>query len=163
MQSFNSYEWVSKTEEYHLRKNDLLNLKEGEKIDILLLNLNTYEIAITDKNINTDYLPTIFFKDNKVTFTKQNGLLEGMIFFQNFKTLGKKITLQVEYKRNHWCSLVNEKIPENIKCNCPEDKNLEIIDLEKDNYKIGINGPIIKWEDLKKLPNIYVTEEQMNM
>ena len=129
-------------------------MKPGEKIDVLFLNNSSFEISSMDKENNVEYDVEYFFKDSRATFTKGNGLLDGKIEYKEVKLTNKYFEFQIEYKKDHWCRLENDLIPEDISCDCEEYKNLEMTNLETNNYRLGYMGPAIKWNELKNIPKI---------
>lgn len=56
-------------------------------------------------------------------------------------------TFDIEYKKDNWYPLVNGYLPE-------KDSQKHWSEFPK-NTHIGARGPMIKWKDLVKLPNIH--------
>jgi hypothetical protein len=157
MEEFDCYNWLIKTEKFHLRKNDILNMKEGDKIDILLLDKDVFENIALDIPLYHKYRANVFFKDNKVTFVKGNKDLEGILYFTSYN-LNKRVELHVEYKKNIFHEVVNGKLKE---CNClSHDSNENTFDIEKDNVRVGWKGPMIPWKYINELPHIYLVDEK---
>ena len=128
-------------------------MKEGEKIDLLLLDSNVFENIELDIPLYHKYRANVFFKDNKVTFIKGGKNLEGTLLFINYN-LSKKLELHVEYKKNLYRDVVNGKLKP---CSC-SNLDHDIFELENENYRVGWKGPMIPWKYINELPNIYLVD-----
>ena len=148
---YDCYDWLIKTEKYHLHKNDILNMKEGEKIDVLLLDKDVFDNIALDIQLYHKYRANVFFKDNKATFVKGDKDLNGTLYFTNYN-LSKRLQLHVEYKKNVFDEV---KLKSRHCLNHEED---DIFDLEKDNYRVGWKGPMIHWKYITELPHIYLSD-----
>lgn len=155
--SYDCYTWINKTDNYHLRKNDILSMKEGEKIDLLLLDKNVFENIELDIPLYHKYRANVFFKDNKITFVKGSKNLEGTLLFINYK-LSKKVELHFEYKKNTFQELVNGKLKQCL----DNGKDTDTFELENDNYKVGWRGYMIPWKYINELPCIYLVDINKN-
>jgi hypothetical protein len=153
-ESYDCYNWIIQTEKYHLRKNDIINMKEGEKLDILVLDKDVFENIGLDIPLYHKYKSNVFFKDNKATFIKGNKDLVGTLIFTNYN-ISKKVELHVEYKKNIFHEMIDGKLKN---CNCLSHNGDDLIDLENDNYRVGWKGPIISWKYINDLPNIYLAD-----
>lgn len=151
---YDCYNWLIKTEKYHLRKNDILSMKEGEKIDVLLLDKDVFDNIALDIQLYHKYRANVFFKDNKATFVKGDKDLNGTLYFTNYN-LSKRLQLHVEYKKNVFHEVVDGKLKP---CHCLNHEEDDIFDLEKDNYRVGWKGPMIYWKHVNELPHIYLAD-----
>jgi hypothetical protein len=151
---YDCYNWLIKTESFHMRKNDILNMQEGEKIVVLLLDRDIFENIGLDIPLYHKYRANVFFKDNKATFVKGNKDLNGTLHFTNYN-LRKRVELHVEYKKNVFHEIIDGKLKP---CQCLTHESDESFDLEKDNYRVGWKGPMIPWKYIKELPHIYLAD-----
>ena len=147
---YDCYNWLIKTEDYHIRKNDILNMKEGEKIDVLLLDRDIFENIGLDIPLYHKYRANVFFKDNKATFAKGNKGLNGTLYFTNYN-LHKRVELHIEYKKNVFHETVDGKLKA---CHCLSHESDETFD----NYRVGWKGPMIPWKYINELPHIYLAD-----
>jgi hypothetical protein len=151
---YDCYNWLIKTENFHMRKNDILNMQEGEKIDVLLLDRDVFENIGLDIPLYHKYRANVFFKDNKATFVKGNTGLNGTLHFTNYN-LRKRVELHIEYKKNVFHEIIDGKLKP---CQCLNHEGDENFDLEKDNYRVGWKGPMIPWKHINELPHIYLAD-----
>ena len=132
-------------------KSDILNMKDGEKMDVLLLDPHIFINISLDLPFYHKYKPDVFFRENKAVFTKGKGL-SGTFLFINYN-LTKKLELFVEYKKNFFHQVTNGKV---------YTKNAEDIDesfdFENGNYRVGWKGPMIAWKNINELPIIYLMD-----
>lgn len=74
-------------------------MKRGEKMELLTLDWNLYDIATSVNKPNHLYKPTYFFRKNRIVFKKEEGS-KGMIKYPWSKKF-EPYELQVEWKKFH--------------------------------------------------------------
>lgn len=152
------YNWIEKTRKYWLTINDIKKLKVNKKIKLLVLDRNVYDCKDKFKR-GTLYKPEKFFVDNSAIYWKNTIVnLEGKIKhkWQDTDDEPYDFEFEIEYKKNNWYPLKNGILPatdeQGFSDLLGEDKSW--IDFPK-NTHIGWRGPMILWENLKKLEKIY--------
>jgi len=173
--------WKNETRNKWLTIKDIQNLKKGQEIKILLLDRNVDDRFETDENIkpNKLYKPKKFFNSCWAVY-KHIKDLKGEIFYQwqeekikkfnsnqkggsTFKVENRhnnskpyEFEFEIEYKHNNWHPLENGFLPAKnyFRKNLLDGKKKKWDKFPK-NTKVGFRGPMILWEDLDKLPNIY--------
>jgi hypothetical protein len=171
--------WILQNKKEWLTIADIEKMKKGDEIKVLLLNMyNMYEI---DKTIidNKIYKPKIFFK-NAWGIYKHEKDLKGEIFYccdekslkkNNKKTIknnipnylmnkeSDKFEFFINYKYDDWFPLKNGYLPAKAKIGdtlvtLMEGKKIKWDKFPK-NTPIGYITPMILWDKLDKLPNVY--------
>ena len=130
--------WYVKSREYWLTIQDILKLKLGEQIEVLLLHENVLDGPLTKFKRDVSYTPEKFFKSEKDTFV-YNGGLDG-VFKKYDGITSEPKGLDIECGKNKWGQKKHyTKYPK--------------------SKPVGFRGPMILWSDLKKLLNLYYPEE----
>ncbi len=151
--------WIESTKAFHITKEKILAMKKGEVENFLCLDRNSCD-AYYDTNIQTQGVaktPREFFRNNLVMkFTYQEGL-KGSSFFNYQKENEPEIVFEfhIEYQPDYWYPLQNGEllgdkrfiIPENMK------GSWEKIPIQT---RIGWRGPMIRINDLDKLPKVFL-------
>jgi len=146
--------WLSKCQNFYLKIEDIIKLKKGDKIKVLILDSDIYNFIIKKNKINKNYKPKDFFNENWAEITIDNNL-QGLIKFQfqEEKERPYKFNFYVHYIKERWHSVSNGNIY------IQDFNKRKIINWEKLDKKInvGFGGHIILWDNLDKLPNIFLT------
>jgi len=147
--------WIQKTRKYWLTIKDIEKLKVNKKIKLLVLDRNVYDCKDKFKRGKL-YKPENFFKDNSAVFSKNTVVsLEGNIKYE-WSEEPFSFEFEIEYKKNSWYPLKNGILPatdeQGFSELLGEDKSW--IDFPK-NTHIGWRGPMILWENLKKIEKVY--------
>lgn len=146
-------EWIKKAEKKFMTKETIDKMKPKEKMEILLLDNNIYDVIIASNKPNHLYKATYFFRKNKAIFRKgEDG--KDMIKYP----WSKKFTpfeLHVEWKKNYWYPLEDRTLPTKDK----RDKKLLGKKKSWNKFslktRVGWNGQMIKWSYVKKMPSIF--------
>lgn len=146
--------WVKQAEKKAITKATIEKMKPGDKIELLPLDRNLYDIIEEDNKPNQLYKPTYFFRKNKVVFKKIEGS-KGMIKWGWNKKF-EPFELQVEWEKFNWYPLIDEVLPaKNIQTEQRLlGKNMSWNQLPL-KIKVGWRGPMIKWSDVKKMPSLF--------
>ena len=146
--------WLSKCKKFYLKIEDIIKFKKGDKIKVLILDSDIYNFIIKKNKINKNYKPKNFFKENWAEITIDNNL-QGLIKFQFQQEKEKpyKFNFHVHYIKERWHIVSNGNIY------IQDFNKRKIINWEKLDKKInvGFGGHIILWDNLDKLPNIFLT------
>lgn len=150
--------WIYKSEKFYLKIEDIIKLKKGTKIKVLILDSDIENFIKKKNKINKIYKPKEFFRENCAEITIDNEL-RGLIKFQFQQEKEKpyKFNFYVNHIKGRWHPVFkgNIYIYETTKFGTKKTiVNWEKID--KKNY-IGFGGHLILWENLDKLPNIFFT------
>jgi hypothetical protein len=156
-------EWLNVgSRPYHLTIQNILNLSNGDSIEIFFMDRNVMDISC-DKEYNEENIPikpSHFFRNcNYITFTKKEGIIGDWDWHCTLLT--KKLT----YKEREfdidlgdfWYPLKNNKVP--------ESNEYDLFDLSKYSGKhysefspdtrIGWRGEMMLKENMDKCPNVY--------
>lgn len=159
-------------------------MKKGDQIKVLLLDRNVMDIVTENVKCNKIYKPTEFYKKSWVIYTydkpteglmqlyyeinsnenkkriKNNKNKKNNSTLENNRNTPFKIDLEINYKEGSWYPLRNGYLPakdENWKTNLLDGKKKKWTTFPKDT-PIGFRGPMILWDKLDKLPNIYLLD-----
>lgn len=150
--------WYDVSRKCWLSIKDIEKLNEGDKIVVLPMHRNVLDIPYDAHKKNTSYRPEKFFKVEKDTY----------IYHGDLKVLSKKYNsnddgawhLDVEYKRDHWYPLIDGSLPARDTQRRTKllGKKTHWTKFSK-NTHLGWRGPMVMWNDLKKLPKLHFTDE----
>lgn len=165
VKTLNWIDWEDNAKKYALTINDILKLNPGEQIKLLPFHMNLWSTALDDKNALISLKPQKFFEHEWIIYQHNKGL--------KGKWFGAWLA------KNEGVSKTARKIPPNKLKDFEFDvqytegglwvplKNgyLDMDGIKKQHWsklpkttKIGWRGPMIKWSDLKKVPNIIYNE-----
>lgn len=146
--------WYNQSRKHWLTIGDLLSLKSGNELDILLYHRNALDAPMTYFKSDTSYTPKKFFKSERDTLVASDEPL--MCYFKNYEKHDPTHKyLEVEYKRNKWYPLEEGFLPASKN---KKGKKIHFTELPK-KTPVGFRGPMILWKELSKLPKIYFSEE----
>jgi hypothetical protein len=154
--------WITTSKPYWLTVADVKELKQGDRLEIVHLDRNVYDV-VTDPENNqpgTTYLPSKFFACVRAEYTHDNASVGTMVWrWSNNK---QKFEWEVEYKDENWYPLNKGILP-------AHDPQLEELfgqhkpllgrevawaDLPA-NMHVGWRGPMLRCTDLDKLSPVY--------
>ncbi len=143
-----------------LKITDISDMKPGDKVRVLILDRNVWDVAMRDKSKqNKIYKPADFFKDNFGTYTHEHDLSGQMIFHwegnENF--LDENFEFHVEYKDYNWYPLHSGYLPKEDNQGIFGDFGFgkDMFWTEFPNTTgIGYRGPMILESKLELLPDI---------
>lgn len=180
----NHENWVLHNRKEWLTIADIEKMKKGDQIKVLLLDRNVMDIVTENVKCNKIYKPTEFYKKSWVIYTydkpteglmqlyyeinsnenkkriKNNKNKKNNSILENNRNTPFKIDLEINYKEGSWYPLRNGYLPakdENWKTNLLDGKKKKWTTFPKDT-PIGFRGPMILWDKLDKLPNIYLLD-----
>lgn len=154
--------WKERSRAYWLTIKDIENMKNGEKMHVLMLDRNALDSHDNTIRVNKLYKPSTFFKNNKEIYTHSHKLYGNITYHKDSITFNKKNGFHVEYTKNNWYPLMNDHLPSKDPQKIVQllGKRVNWKHMKKSTH-IGWRGPLIKWSDLKKLPNVYLGEYSM--
>lgn len=136
---------------------DITSLKPGQTIKLLVLDRNFDEIACEEETnqLNIPHKAEEFFRLNTATYVHQQNL-KGIITYDNID-LTRDFEFDIEYEKDCWYPLKNNCLPKK------DPQHLASFSFNEPkpytdypaNTRIGWRGPMILWEKVKKLPDIY--------
>lgn len=153
-------EWIRRAEKSYLRIRDIMNLRSGAKIKVLLLDRNTSDVT-NQKQVNPSDTPTRpckFFKTHYAIYTHKK-VLSGTMMHSWQKKTDRPYDFEwdVEYLHNQWYPLTNGLLPA-----LDMDFYKPLIDGRPrhwtelpDAMPVGWRGPAILWSMLKNLASVY--------
>lgn len=146
-------EWIKKAEKKSITKATIDKMKPKEKLELLLLDINLYDVTISVNKPNRLYKPTYFFRKNKAIFIKKEGS-KGMIKYP-WSNKFEPFEFHVEWKPIHWYPLTDGSLPARDR----RDQKLLGKKMSWDQLpvkiRVGLNGPMVKWSDVKKMPSLF--------
>jgi hypothetical protein len=154
--------WIYKSEKFYLKIEDIIKLKKGDKIKVLILEDEIYDFIIKKNKINKIYKPKEFFRENWAEITIDTNL-QGLIKFQFQQEKEKpyKFNFYVNHIKGRWHPVFKGNIyiqGSDFNNNPPKRTKINWKKIDKKNY-IGFGGHLILWENLDKLPNIFLHQE----
>jgi len=143
-------EWEQRTEPFHLKISDVLNLTIGQSIKLLLLDRNVWDVANTDESCSElPQDPAYYFRHNTAEFIKQEHLKGKMVFNWDGNCTLKERTFEdwefeIEFKPNNWYPLKDGKLPEQDQGFFHFDWRRHWSEFDRGTH-IGFRGPAILW------------------
>jgi hypothetical protein len=146
---------------YHLTIKDILDLPIGKPIEIFCMDRNLFDFCIYKDRINIKMSAENFFNEGYIIkYEKTHGLI-GKWKFLNFDDDYFIREFDIDLG-SFWHPLFNNKVPERD----ADFKQKMPIKFRKKHYselpldtRIGWRGPCMLLEDVKKLPQILLTEK----
>jgi len=165
------FDWYDMAcDKFALKISDITKLQPGDKMDVLVLDRNVWDIAL-NKKINkpgVSYNSEIFFQQNSGTYVHNKDLSGKMVFCwdddedEDENNFNHNFEFDIEYKPNKWYPLKNGVLPDKDPsgfCEFPWQTEQHWTNFPVDT-KIGYRGPMIPWSKLKEMSNIYWKNEQ---
>tara|TARA_B100002019_G_scaffold261224_1_gene247833 strand:+ start:16 stop:855 length:840 start_codon:yes stop_codon:yes gene_type:complete len=146
--------WYNNSRKYWLTIKDIERMKNKGKIVVLPLHRNVLDGPQTYHKENTPYKPETFFKTEKDTFVNYGNMSGIFIKYDQHDKTPKP--LDIEYKKDKWYPLFDGYLPDkDVQTgNKLLGKKKHWTEFKKNSH-IGFRGPMILWDDLKKLPKLY--------
>lgn len=147
-------EWIKDAKKKSITKATIDKMKPKEKLELLLLDRNLYDITMSVNKPNKLYKPTYFFRKNKAIFIKDEGS-KGMIKWSWSKKF-EPFELEVEWKSYHWYPLTDGILPaKNIQTKQKLlGKNISWDQLSL-KTRVGWRGEMVKWSDVKNMSSLF--------
>lgn len=150
-------EWIKEAEKKSITKATIDKMKPKEKLEVLFLDWDLYDATMSVNKPNRLYKPTYFFRKNKGVFKKEEGG-KGMIKYP-WSNKFEPFELHVEWKKFHWYPLTNGILPARDR----RDQKLLGKKMSWDQLssktRVGWNGPMVKWSDIKKMSSLFWYEK----
>jgi len=160
------YDFIKLSKPYHLKINDIKKLRPGDELDVVIWDRNFEEYHIWE-NCKSEklYDSKEFFKENRHKITYQ-GYIKWDIHFPYGETIQHPVHLNTSGLETNWewyaisqqdgyVNITNEIlksgeiIPKHWK-----SKRIHWTEFPE-TTRVGWRGPIMLWEDLDKMPNVY--------
>ena len=157
IQGFEVNKWMNRIRKHYLRISDVLKMKKGDKIKLLVLDRNVTDITSKNKTNKelVSYTPKHFFRKNFAVYT-HNSKLKGTIKYFNINSMN--FQFEIEYQKNNWYPLNNNgKLGKKDRQGFADFKDkagLHYSEFPK-STPLGFRGPMIKYSSLKDLPKVY--------
>ncbi len=166
--------WIKYMKPSYLKIGDIKSLKKGDKLHLLCLDRNVYDLADSSQNKNSR-MAEDFFKNNYQLIYTHSQDLEGYVEWigisesdsdsdsdsdnesLNKTNLVTNFTFDLNYMEGCWYPLKNGRLPDRD----PQGFATINSETEKlwsnypDNTFIGWRGPMINFKDLANSPNLY--------
>lgn len=147
-------EWINNAKKYYVTLGDIMEIKKGEKIKFLILDRNVLDVVQNTNKPNKAYEPAKFFRKS-YGILKYGGNLQGTMKFCDI-SVQRPFEFHIEYKKDQWYPLKNEYLPAHDPQNIFKllGKQKHYTEFPKSTH-VGFRGPMIFWQDMANLPNIY--------
>lgn len=151
-------EWYEKSRKYWLKLKTILDMNNGDEIKCLLLDRNVLDTIHTDNKIGKLYVPKYFFRNCTAIIKKIKDLTVKIVFsWEKQIDESRNFEFDVEYKKDNWYPLKNGVLPDEYL-----QMSYEILGKKNkwnelpNNIHIGYRGPMILWNNIYKMPGIYI-------
>ena len=155
MEAFAHDKWYDlAVEKFALTIQDIINLKQNGKLEILVLDRNVWDIALNEKTNkpNVNYDPETFFRFNRGTYTHNDSMKGTMVFhWEDENFVDNCFEFDLEYMEKNWYPLKNGMLPKELYNGWEKDKHWTDFLI---TTKVGYRGPMILWDKLKEMPKI---------
>ena len=154
--------WIDETCNYKLMIKDVMNMKKGDIMAVLVLDRNIGDVSMDANPENVIIDPYEFFRYNFATYIHDSGLKGIMIYhWKNEDYRDDDFEFDIEYETGNWYPLENGYLPKRdpqgfSEFNYPRDISWTEFPI---NTGIGWRGPMILHKYINYLPNIYVSED----
>ena len=157
--TLNIDKWYKNSRKYWITINDieqLLNNKKKNEIIVLMLDRNYLDIAMGHNKKNKSYNVNHFFRFNKYKVIYDKNLKGKLIYLNKKDPYKVNFEFEVEYKKDNWYPFINGYLPKNDPQGFDKllGKKIHFSKFPK-NTHIGFRGPMILWENIDKLPDIF--------
>lgn len=147
-------EWEEYTRDKCLTIKDVENLRPGQKLKVVTLDRNVYDIAFDCNEPGKLHDAKHFYRESVATYYHESDL-KGKIKMED---VGKmEFEFDIEWAKDEWYPLTNGKLPENDPqgfSKFPDNMLLDWKDYPKDT-RIGWRGPMILLDKMDSLPKVY--------
>ncbi len=155
--------WIDMAYDYRLKIKDVMNMKKGDTMSVLVLDRNVGDIAVSANPENVVIDPYQFFRYNFATYIHDNGLKGTMIYHWQDKDYGDdEFEFDIEYAPHSWYPLKNGKLPKKDPQGGADfiyTREVSWTEFPIDTG-IGWRGPMVRSQYLKYLPPIYASDDE---
>jgi len=137
---------------------DVLQLRTGDQIKVLVMDRNLEDITTSINQSDVVLDPQTFFRDSWAIYTHRTGT-QGHILWA-FED-EDEFEFDIEYKADHWYPLCSGTLPSE---DCQRlahfgEAGGKHYSAFPHNTGVGFRGPMLLWDKLPALPNIYWHDE----
>lgn len=151
----NVEKWYQESRKHWLTIDKYLKLNKRTKV--IMLDRNFADIAFDANQRGKAYIPTQFFRKNVAYLTpRSDGQNILACKLETSWGVSESIEFHIEYQKGFWYPLENGYLPKK------DTQGIFKLFSAKKHWTdfptsthIGWRGPVITWEDLKKLPKLY--------
>ena len=151
------------TKPFHLTIQDIVNMKPGERMNILFFDRNVGDI-VSSNDHGSPLSPKEFFRDAyQMTFTKTQDLKGKAVWkYEGVPSHERDFEFEIEYTRGYWYPVENGlvKMSSGELCLFPKPP-YENWESYNKNTRVGWRGPSIKMKllDYVSLPDVYYDKD----
>ncbi len=150
--------WQEHIREQCLTILDLLQLKHGQQLKVLVIDRNLCDVVCNDNHGNTLYDPELFFRYNTATYTHNEGLQGNIIYhWRDQDSQDYRFEFEIEYEKDRWYPLEDGQLPKTD----PQGfssfsyQNPKLWSSFPQTTRIGWRGPMLLWEKVRDQPKVY--------
>lgn len=165
LDGFELRSWIEHIRYECLTINDILNLKEGDRIKVLCMDRNlgdtTEELNKYDTLCDLEH----FFRNNYAIYIHEKDLqgriIWSFLYGKGAITESDEFEFHIEYKKNCWYPLKDGKLPDKDGqgfANFGDSAGKHYSEFEG-SRRVGWRGPMIMWDKLKNYDKIYWHDE----
>lgn len=151
-------DWEKKVRKKWLTVGDLEKLKPNDTIKVLVMDRNLYDTVMDINEANVLHTAKHFFRQNTATYVHGTGL-QGKLTFHlgdNNNIVHYPFYFDVKYKESCWYPLKNNILPAEDEQGLFPLMGREIRWNEFPlDTPVGWRGQMVRWEDVKNMPDIY--------
>lgn len=166
-------DWIRETKIYHLRIIDVMNLRPGQQIKVLVMDRNLYDIVCKDGTGNTLFPAEEFFKSNTAVYTHSYDMKGTIKYSWQDEPCNRNdpeckdpypFEFEIEYAPRSWYPLTDNCLP------ARDPQEIALFDHDEpkrwtdfpQNTRVGWRGPMMKWEDVVVQENVFWHDETPN-
>lgn len=155
--------WIDMAYHYKLKIRDVMNMKNGDTMTVLVLDRNVGDVSVQANPENVVIDPYYFFRYNFATYIHDSGLKGTMTYhWQDEDYKDDDFEFDIEYTPHSWYPLENGRLPKRdpqggAGFNFPREISWTEFPIDTG---IGWRGPMVLYQYLNYLPNIYVSDEE---
>jgi hypothetical protein len=145
--------WIGRASQKYLTIGDIVKLKKGSKLTLLLLDRNVGDRVATRVPPFQLYTPAYFFRPQRAVYTHDHDLT-GTLDFDGEEGV---FTFDVNYKPRHWYPLNKDGVlpaKDNQTRRPLLGKATHYKTMSKKTH-VGMRGPIVLWSKLKTMPKVF--------
>lgn len=148
------------TSKFSLEIYDINKLKSGDKLEVFILDkdftLNSNKSKQLKLNKNLMTKPEYFFRNNRAIYTHKSGLSGTLILHSENKVVTlNEFEFHLECEPNQWHPLQKGFLSKYHHSGTDKIYNLQHWTSFSQSTRVGFEGPMILWSDLRNLPDIH--------
>lgn len=157
-------EWDQLSYAYALTIKDIINLKPGQQIKVVMMDRNVWD-CLTDCIKGKSYKPNELLSDNWAIYIHEEGLRGKLVFWFNCKNDEEQINVDqpnfefhIEYTKGSWYPLKEEYLPgadpQGFSKFPWDDNQKQHWTSFPETTCVGWRGHFVLWSKLDQMPNI---------